>query len=431
MAHPPRIERITLDCLFHPDAPSIVIQLGGDQPVTALYGRNGAGKSLTLDLIAAAREGDYARLVSVPFTRLRFDLEDGGWMEWRNVGHSPYGTGTIEVEWPGDGEVVTTCPPSRHGLADRRSMRRNGVEIDAHGFAMDESGRSLTYAEVTQRLPEVVLTVDDASEALDEAVDLLPHVKHVEADRLFIRTIYDTGLEPRVVPTVDHLSERIRETLEAADLAYRQTSTRLDASLPTRLFAGGPAPDAAALGDEAAALKEQEQRLVALNLLPEVQEIPLPDDMTTEQRRTLHIILQDRKEKLGAFREIVDKAERLVTTLNARFAPKTLRLDLERGYSALTARGEPLPLSSLSSGEQHELVLQHELLFDVPAGSLVLIDEPELSLHVDWQVRVVPDLEAIAALTGHTFVLATHSPYIVDAGSPRMVRLGDGVDGDR
>jgi len=44
-----------------------------------------------------------------------------------------------------------------------------------------------------------------------------------------------------------------------------------------------------------------------------------------------------------------------------------------------------LKLTDLSSGEQQEVVMLYELLFCVQPGTLVLIDEPELSLHVVWQ----------------------------------------------
>ena len=67
----------------------------------------------------------------------------------------------------------------------------------------------------------------------------------------------------------------------------------------------------------------------------------------------------------------------------------------------------------LSSGEQHELVILYELIFRTAPDSLVLIDEPELSLHVAWQAQFVPDLERMAKLTGFRSILATHSPEIV------------------
>src|SRR5690349_22975449 len=41
----------------------------------------------------------------------------------------------------------------------------------------------------------------------------------------------------------------------------------------------------------------------------------------------------------------------------------------------------PIDVEALSSGEQHELVLLFDLIFRVEKNTLVLIDEPELSLH--------------------------------------------------
>ena len=57
-------------------------------------------------------------------------------------------------------------------------------------------------------------------------------------------------------------------------------------------------------------------------------------------------------------------------------------------------------------------------------GSLILIDEPELSLHIAWQEEFVPDLMAIAELSRLDFLLATHSPYIVGNHEALMVRQG-------
>ena len=72
-----------------------------------------------------------------------------------------------------------------------------------------------------------------------------------------------------------------------------------------------------------------------------------------------------------------------------------------------------IPLAELSSGEQYELVLIYELLFKVASGSLILIDEPELSLHVAWQKKFISDIQKIQRLKKMTFVIATHSPQII------------------
>ncbi len=72
-----------------------------------------------------------------------------------------------------------------------------------------------------------------------------------------------------------------------------------------------------------------------------------------------------------------------------------------------------IPLSSLSSGEQHELVLLYELLFNAETGSLILIDEPEISLHLAWQVNFLRDLQEVSKLTTSDVIIATHSPEII------------------
>jgi predicted ATP-binding protein involved in virulence len=42
-----------------------------------------------------------------------------------------------------------------------------------------------------------------------------------------------------------------------------------------------------------------------------------------------------------------------------------------------------------------------------------LIDEPELSLHVGWQVQFLKDLQDIVKLADLDILMATHSPDII------------------
>ena len=49
----------------------------------------------------------------------------------------------------------------------------------------------------------------------------------------------------------------------------------------------------------------------------------------------------------------------------------------------------------------------------VRENSIILIDEPEISLHVVWQHEFLKDLEQIAALSQFHALVATHSPQII------------------
>ena len=101
--------------------------------------------------------------------------------------------------------------------------------------------------------------------------------------------------------------------------------------------------------------------------------------------------------------------------LNERFAYKRIEVSQSEGIVAsdLTS-SQTIQLSKLSSGEQHELVVMYDLLFTVETGSLILIDEPELSLHVSWQREFISDLLEIRKLRNLQFIVATHSPQVID-----------------
>ena len=53
----------------------------------------------------------------------------------------------------------------------------------------------------------------------------------------------------------------------------------------------------------------------------------------------------------------------------------------------------------------------------------IFIDEPELSLHVDWQEILLPTL--LQQATGNQFFVATHSPFIYTLYPDKEFMLGD------
>ncbi len=89
---------------------------------------------------------------------------------------------------------------------------------------------------------------------------------------------------------------------------------------------------------------------------------------------------------------MLQKLEIFSTILNERqFVFKQLEISPDFGFRFKTEDEKELSLTELSSGEQQEVVLLYELLFRVSHNTLVLIDEPEISLHVAWQKEVLND----------------------------------------
>jgi len=84
-------------------------------------------------------------------------------------------------------------------------------------------------------------------------------------------------------------------------------------------------------------------------------------------------------------------------------------LDILVRFNAFTSI-ERIDQPYLSSGQAQVLALITAVR-SAKEGSLILVDEPEISLHVDWQERLVEQLHA--PLTGSRLIIATHSPDIV------------------
>jgi predicted ATPase len=72
-----------------------------------------------------------------------------------------------------------------------------------------------------------------------------------------------------------------------------------------------------------------------------------------------------------------------------------------------------IPLKKLSSGEKNLLLLFFKILVEAKWRSLILIDEPEISLHLSWQTKFLSTLEIIKKVTQQNFIIATHSPDLI------------------
>lgn len=106
-----------------------------------------------------------------------------------------------------------------------------------------------------------------------------------------------------------------------------------------------------------------------------------------------------------------------------------VRANVLRMTSATLERpnGDEVELLNLSSGELSLLCGFLGLAAHLEEGCVVLIDEPENSLHPEWQLSYVEMLDAVLrSRSGCHYVLATHSPLIVSGfadGGCTILRL--------
>jgi predicted ATPase len=113
--------------------------------------------------------------------------------------------------------------------------------------------------------------------------------------------------------------------------------------------------------------------------------------------------------EVGALRKPRDQLQDL---LNKLFLNKVVDLsdgNIRIRFNASDDQVKALKLSQLSSGEKQALfILIHALRAE---RNSLIIDEPELSMHIDWQRQLVSSISALNPEA--QIVMATHSPEIM------------------
>lgn len=224
--------------------------------------------------------------------------------------------------------------------------------------------------------------------------------------------------------TVEEYAKELRENIKETLAQSSQITQELDSSFPRRLF------------DQENGISEEEFK-ARFDKVKEIQKALSEYEISAtkedshptykvENANALQVYIDDAEKKLAVFSNLLSKLKAFTDILNERrFTFKRIAISKEEGFKFTTDQGKSLALGDLSSGEQQEVVLLYELLFKVKAGTLVLIDEPELSLHIVWQKQFLDDLFKIIALQKINIVIATHSPQIINTRWDLTVDLED------
>lgn len=400
-----------------------------------LHGPNGVGKTRLLELIDSVLRGQRPS-ARIPFSSIRLDFDDTSWIEVRRSDGS---TSWASSDFNETGRATEDTRAYQDAVRD---LMEQGL-IRRVGMPQGERERVYRDAETGERL-----TAIDAVERYADEID--PERAPVPSEvRRFVQGLSSTLVEvnrlrffdepelrdysrpyrekPRIAAT-DHYAKELARQITMARAEHALQAQKLDRTYPKRLLEGASSctDNAAELADLERSVESLRSKLEKATLLE--SETPLAslrsEDLQEWQRAALRLHYDDTSQKLQKLEPFADRLLLFLDLVGQKLSGKTMRLDDKTGYSFDSPNGPLLP-SDLSSGEQHEIVMAYRLIFDSTPGQLVLIDEPEVSLHVRWQRQFLDDLERISRLDGIRFVIATHSPQIVGSWADRLVTLGD------
>lgn len=355
--------------------------------ITFITGPNGYGKTTILSLIHALYTYDLRFLMTIPFKELTFTFDDesGGIVEITQRRHSePEDDSDVERS-----SSVTLCVVFRKSSTDDQTT---GEELDRFEASSND------VAKWQERESQLRLYIQS-----------LP-CYYIKDQRLKHKTVSledEILSESQTIPAVCDNAQELQHEL------IRQKS-RYNEIFQTPPSVAGDSFDRWEADYDT--LKKQLQpsldRLYRWELITN-KEIPEYNPQNGALRGYLHQLeraveaIDTFVRKLEVFEHIVNRSE---------FANKQLQISPRFGYRFLVKDENRtiLPCERLSSGEQHILIQIYELLFRAEEGSLVLIDEPELSFHLGWQMDFLRNIREIMAIRSIQCIVGTHSPQVFD-----------------
>ncbi|MCE5252229.1 AAA family ATPase [bacterium] len=362
-----RIRHISVKNLFGIFNHEIPLNTG--ERITIIYGPNGFGKTFTLTLVNELFNPGYEDFYRIPFSDVCVDFDDGGML----------------------------------GLRKRRND--NGDELF---FEFTRPGtKPETF--LLDKNPDRHIEEPAWFKELKEIID----VRFIHTERLIQLS---DSTHPGNEYTITEYTEELRNLIEKKLAEYAALSQSLDRSFPVRLVTGSNKTGLSLdeLKKRFRDIEVKRARLMDAGLLErEETTMGVIDHIDESNMNVLSVYIGDVEKKLSVFKDLTDKIELLMKIVNSRFLQKRMEISRRDGFIFIASDGRKLLPENLSSGEQHVVVLLYELLFKVRPDSLILIDEPELSLHVFWQQQFIRDIQDIIGLAGFDVLIATHSPQII------------------
>ncbi len=396
------------------------IELNDEERVTIIHGPNGVGKTMLLRMLSELFNGHYSHLRRIPFTSLTVGLDGGDAVTIvRKVedderdgekSNSTSGVNLFAILNISNERVevaLSSTSDIDQYLASRvpffHRLNEDLWEDERDGEVVSEEDLKQRYLSPAAR--QRFSKIDEPAALKELRSTVRTHL--IEAQRLIqlsrgddrSRMLRRSFQFERMIPTVEQYSKELQQQIANSLANYAGESQALDQTFPRRLVELRESLSPELLREKLDELETTRKALSDMGLLVASQAYPVSlselDGLDDAKRSVMTLYVQDTARKLGILREIADRIQLLLESINSKFRNKRISVSRESGLTVTGVDGNEIDIGALSSGEQHEIVILYNLLFRVMPNTLILIDEPELSLHVTWQKKFLPELLAI------------------------------------
>lgn len=263
------------------------------------------------------------------------------------------------------------------------------------------------------------------NDKLSQIKDLCGSVRLISEQRLIKKNQSSNNRDDHVIDVIKELPTKLRTEISKVYEEYSSVANELDSSYPKRLFA-----QSQGLKDKyefEKLLDEANKRFSKLSdyKLVDMQIIDT-HEYIEKYSTALKIYFDDFSIKYQVFENLIIKMDLFTSIINKLLSFKKIQISRSEGFEILDLdTPKNLQLAQLSSGEKQVIVLFYDLIFDTKKDLLLLLDEPEISLHIVWQKQFLNDLLKVVSSTNTHVIVATHSPQLISDHWDMQIDLGE------
>lgn len=401
----------------------------GYRDVTILTGPNGYGKTTILKIINYISKGDLEKLNDILFESIKILCDNSNEFIIKRLRGSLF-INDIKVDILYNKKKAIT-DKDFIDIYKNKSMNNyilNNIYIDSK--------------------KTIDITIEDGIKFIEEhnsAVTILNKLKKSVGNVYFIREQRLLKVETKkvnlsslnnlkknnksIVNIINDLPKKFQQLISEVSNNYSQLSNSLDSTYPHRLFNTENGITEKEYQKKIQEMKFRFEKLMKYDLLKEQY---IPNVKFDEQHsKALKVYFDDFDKKYEIYEDFINKMDLFIKIINKKLKFKEIKIDRKKGIEVIEveeshkSKKRNIELNDLSSGEKQEILLFFDLIFNTKENIILLIDEPEISLHVAWQRQFMDDLASISKYMKLTSIVATHSPQIIGSYWEKQIDLGE------
>lgn len=397
------------------------IKLFLNPDINFLIGSNGSGKTTIINILSSALRIEISSLIHFPFSEVNVFFDDESSIIVNKI---------KKEEGP---EIIYKIKTKNQ---EKYTYKFNGYEVErmSRGIRNRYYYHNPIYYELKDRINQIVnlswVSVNRDS-ILTEEPDSLETLSDTVLDQLSRNlTIYFSRLQN----LSNKETEKFQKYVFSSLLEVIDNETKLSSSL-----FGNDDNIKKILSEiyEMFSIPNFEEKIsffyeglkISQNKLNKDEKIGVKEfSFLFNQIRIMNII-HEWSESTKRQKKIFEKRDIFLDIIGSLYQHKSLILNNSNMLEVKGENNQKFNISYLSSGEKQLLIiLGQALLKSKSEDNIYIADEPELSLHIEWQEKLVPSIRKLNPKS--QIIFATHSPDIVGPFQDKTIRIDKIVYGE-